>query len=289
MSDAAYLHTEAPSSTLRYRVRVYRRDVRLTPQRRIVGPRPGADTAPRGSVTRFSRASVERFAFVAANAPDVGLCSMLTLTYHPDAAPGDGRTVKRHLNAALQRARRLALPPRNPVPCALQYVWFLEFTLAGVPHLHLLLNLPIPSPAVFVRRGSLQNVEATREWCRWWTVETGAKGEVARKMALASASWERLRKSDGAVRYCLKYGASLKQKTVPEGFQDVGRFWGHSRAMRPVPVFDGVVSCVTVARARWAGRGDEPFRVQYGAADRFTTSAVDRFLPSDKNASFATE
>jgi hypothetical protein len=44
--------------------------------------------------------------------------------------------------------------------------------------------------------------------------------------------WENLRKQDGAKRYVIKYGCKMYQKTVPDWYSDVGRFWGVSRGVR---------------------------------------------------------
>lgn len=218
----------------------------------------------RGAITHLSKDSVARLCFVAANAPDVGLCSMLTMTYHPDAAPRDGRAVKRHVAAALVRlSRQPQAPPLH------SYLWFLEFQANGSPHVHVISNVPVPSPTRTVRPGSQQNMAATLAWSEWLASLSGATGEAKDRMTRAACSWERLRTVDGATRYVLKYGASLKQKAVPPGFTLCGRFWGHSRDMRPRPVADYMASAVHVEDAGAAGRNGAPFRVQYGAAGRY--------------------
>jgi hypothetical protein len=48
--------------------------------------------------------------------------------------------------------------------------------------------------------------------------------------------WEVIKKTDGAVRYVAKYAKKQKQKEVPEGYQNVGRFWGTSPDVKAVPV-----------------------------------------------------
>lgn len=46
-------------------------------------------------------------------------------------------------------------------------------------------------------------------------------------------TWQEVREQDGAKRYALKYALKTYQKTVPEQYQDVGRFWGNSRDVKP--------------------------------------------------------
>jgi len=49
---------------------------------------------------------------------------------------------------------------------------------------------------------------------------------------------ERIRKPDGAIRYAAKYCSKKSQKVVPPGYKNVGRFWGCSRGIKPLPYCD---------------------------------------------------
>jgi hypothetical protein len=130
----------------------------------------------------------------------------VTLTY-PDEFPTDGRVVKRHLKAFRKRFER-----RWGKQAA---VWKLEFQHRGAAHFHLLLSVP-----------SGVDVGEVRSWlsASWFEVvcsgdlrhlEAGTQAQVAdtdcgRYFAYGV-------KSSGSKEY---------QNRVPEGFENVGRFWG---------------------------------------------------------------
>ena len=132
---------------------------------------------------------------------------MATLTY-PGEFPGDGRTVKRHLDAFVKRAFRYidadgdwALQPRS-------IFWFLEFQQRGAPHFHLFLNFPIPRQIV----------------AQWW-FEIVTSGDE--RHLLAGTRIEALYHGRyGTISYATKYAAKLEQKEVPPNFVNCGRFWG---------------------------------------------------------------
>lgn len=163
----------------------------------------------RSEVTTFSKASRQRLAFVASNT-DVRFTSMITLTY-PREFPSDGKEVKRNLNAFLVTLRRKAE--------GLEYLWFLEFQRRGAPHIHLLLR------GVRVYKPMQRWVSET--WYR--LCATGDERHLR-----AGTRLELIRKPDGARNYCVKYAFKMKQKVVPELYRNIGRFWGHSKSVRPV-------------------------------------------------------
>lgn len=158
----------------------------------------------------LSRSSLNRLAFTAHNA-NLKLKSMLTLTYS-ERWTRSGRQAKSQLNYYLTRLRRLFVP--------LSYLWFLEFQVRGAPHFHVLLSVPVDEDL----RGEL-----ARLWVMAVSPENGEEAEKMRRVHTHRAAWEDLRSEDGAKRYALKYALKTKQKEVPVGFQDVGRFWGCSR------------------------------------------------------------
>lgn len=185
-------------------VEVYNSDVVVI--RKGWAPNSVRDT--RSEIKEFSKASRQRLAFIASNT-DIRFTSMLTLTY-PRAWPSDGKTVKRNLNTFLTYLKRYTN--------SLDYLWFLEFQKRGAPHIHLLLR------GMRVSRASQAWVSST-----WYRVcATGDKRHLA-----AGTRLERVRKPDGARRYALKYTHKMKQKGVPAGYRNVGRFWGHSRGVKP--------------------------------------------------------
>jgi len=211
---------------------LYRSDVKII--RRGVSTR--TDPPERGIVTTFTRRSRQRLAFVANNT-DVRFTSMLTLTY-PSVYPGSGKRVKAHLNAFLTRLRQRI--------GKMSYLWFLEFQKRGAPHVHVLLT---GFPANF----------DNRQWVSraWYDIcQSGDPNHL-----LAGTRLERIRKQDGARRYAVKYASKMRQKAVPEGFRDVGRFWGHSRDVKPTPramipcTHDDIVGSLLEIQWPWL-RGD---------------------------------
>jgi len=118
--------------------------------------------------------------------------------------------VKRNLNQFLVELRK-----RIP---GLDYLWFLEFQKRGAPHIH-----------VLIRGMRVSRVNQT------WLSETWYRicntGDI--KHLAAGTRLERIRKQDGARHYTVKYAFKMRQKVVPEGYRNVGRFWGHSKSVKP--------------------------------------------------------
>lgn len=190
-------------------IEVYRNDVVVVRDGRATKPEP----APRGDVKEFSRASRARLAFVASNT-DVVFTTMVTLTYPADF-PSDGATVKAHLHAFLNKISRHLEAP--------QYLWFLEFQRRGAPHIHVLLDWKLSRDA-----------DIKTMWRRYfahlWYYIVGSGDE---KHLRAGTRVEELRSPEGGARYAVKYAMKMHQKLVPDGFESVGRFWGHSRGVKP--------------------------------------------------------
>ena len=187
----------------------YRRDAVV---KVYVGASLHKDTvAKRGEVTEFSARSRGRLLFAAFNA-SVDWIAFAVLTY-PSEFPSDGRKVKDHIYLLCKWVTRSFDG---------KVLWGLEFQERGAPHINLLCDVPIPKDLLsqrwfeIVGSGDERHLRAgTRiEWCR-------SSGEAAGYMAAA---------------YSAKKSA---QKTVPPGFEHVGRFWGVSRGL-VVPVQEQV-------------------------------------------------
>lgn len=231
-------------------VQVYRNDVVVVRN----GRGPDVVDAPRGEIAYFSRKSRQRLAFVAANT-DVVFKTMITLTY-PREYPSDGRSVKRHFNAFLTWLRRECGKP--------SYLWFLEFQRRGAPHIHLLVDWPLP-----LRRKpkSQFRFRVSATWYR--LVASGDPRHLA-----AGTRSERIRLPDGAARYAVKYAHKMEQKTVPKGYRNIGRFWGCSRDVRPVlrSQYRCTEDDIRGVLENWpyAPADDRTlYRVLYGVSDRF--------------------
>jgi hypothetical protein len=182
---------------------------------------------------------------------------MMTLTY-PAHFPSDGQLCKRHLRALLQQLRRKKI---------IDYLWFFEFQRRGAPHIHIMLP-------VLVRRHS-QQLWLSRAWYR--IVDSGDRKHLA-----AGTNWENFRLRDGAKRYALKEMAKMWQKRVPSGFCNVGRFWGHSKGVRPVPV--EILPCSQTQLEQAIEESALLYKNKYNLADlRVIFGAGDLHIPLIEN------
>lgn len=186
----------------------------------------------RGKIKQLSRKSLSRLAFLARETT-VKMRSLLTLTYG-DPYPNSGAYVKMHLNYFLTSLRK-----NYP---AVEYLWFLEFQKRGAPHIHLCLNFE-PS--------DLDRHAAAFVWAegvsRRWEPMSLLGGETPKrlfdnmfKVHTHQSQWANVKKVDGVARYVTKYASKPEQKLVPLEFQDVGRFWGASKGLKPKPIVSNV-------------------------------------------------
>jgi len=165
----------------------------------------------RTKITGFSDNSRRRLRFTAVNAFPA-LTSQFVLTYHNNF-PLSGRDSKKHLNAFLVAFRRAF--PKKP------YLWILEFQRRGAPHYHFFTNLDVTKE----NREILATI-----WCR--IVDLADNALFAFHSNVKNfINWDM-----GTGSYVAKYLEKERQKDVPENFNDVGRFWGASRGLVPMPV-----------------------------------------------------
>jgi hypothetical protein len=157
----------------------------------------------------FTKDSRRRLAFVAANTHII-FTVMITLTY-PKQFPANGEIVKRHF-------KRFKDSLLRKFPCS--YLWCIEFQRRGAPHYHVLIDSILPLD--------------DKKWVskRWYDVV----GSGDAKHLQAGTRTEKLRSKRGGNRYIVKYAGKMRQKKVPDGYEKVGRFWGHSRDVKPEPV-----------------------------------------------------
>lgn len=165
----------------------------------------GGGGGKKEQISELSEKSRKNLAFVANNT-DVEFLYMVTLTY-PSEYPGNGVTIKRELDAFFKRVKRQY--------GQFSYLWFLEFQGRGAPHFHILLT-----------------IEIGKEFCSRAWFEIVQSGDE--KHLRAGTRVEKLRSSEGGKRYAVKYATKTRQKAVPQGFRDVGRFWGCSRDVKPI-------------------------------------------------------
>ncbi|MBM3131828.1 MAG: hypothetical protein FJZ95_02190 [Chloroflexi bacterium] len=89
----------------------------------------------------------------------------------------------------------------------LKGLWFLEFQEHGAPHYHVFVN------------GRVDKSEVAQEW--YQIVGSGDENHLR-----AGTRVEAIRGPHAVPTYAAKYAAKFQQKQVPEGYTDVGRFWG---------------------------------------------------------------
>lgn len=231
-------------------IKIYSNDVVVVRR----GDGRSRDPPPRGEITYFSRRSRQRLAFVAANT-ETKFKTMITLTY-PNAWPSDGLHVKSQLHCFLQWIRRNCDAPL--------YLWFLEFQKRGAPHIHLLIDWPLPTRKL---HKSQFRIRVANAWYR-----LVASGDPLHRKA--GTRTERIRLPNGAARYAVKYAFKMKQKVVPVDYRNVGRFWGCSRKV--IPKQRATFGCTeddvrgVLEGWKYAPRDDQTlYKVLYGVAGRF--------------------
>lgn len=183
----------------------------LVVKRQGVAPQTKGET--RKDITTFSKESRKRLAFVASNT-SVAFTTMITLTY-PKDFPSDGKKVRRDRKAFLDWLRR--------DQGGLEYLWFLEFQKRGAPHLHFLTSQLWP------RTRTAEKALRFRVATTWYRIV----GSKDRKHLAAGTRTERLRSARGGAFYAVKYAMKMRQKVVPKDYVNCGRFWGHSKKVKP--------------------------------------------------------
>jgi len=221
----SYLYPITSVSSLPNGVMIVNRSCRFPPK----VPQKGQSNP----IRKLSKKSLSRLALlVAVNSHKFH--SMLTLTYGVDY-PINGRRVKKDLN-------RFLLSFKRSFGQSMSYCWFLEFQRRGAPHLHVY-------SSVGVINGNRRAVVA-KLWCRAQQRDDVPYSRYTdgREMQTMSAvkmfhvkqsrTWEVFKHRDGATRYALKYSLKARQKTVPNVYSNVGRFWGVSRDCNVYPKTD---------------------------------------------------
>ncbi len=154
----------------------------------------------RSKIVEFSPRSARRLRHTVRNSEDL-LKTFITLTYPMDF-PCDGRETKKHLNAFLQFLRRKGT----------KFVWVLEFQARGAPHYHIIASDYIPKTELAER---------------WYNIV----GSGDEKHLRAGTGVDFIKSKNQLYGYLSSYVKKLEQKIPPEGFQNVGRFWGASKSI----------------------------------------------------------
>lgn len=210
MGDAACLlpyNSANDSESRHFWLQVYQKDLKV---KKPSGPRCVIPSGLKQPVFEFSSESRQRLLHVCRNSGHL-IKSQFLLTY-PAIFPTDGRAVKRHVDNFLRELRR----KHGESLC---YLWCLEFQQRGAPHIHFFSSLTVN--------------ESDRQFMAssWVRIIGGDQPALSfHSHPNNFFAWEM---SSGA--YLSKeYLAKSVQKDVPEQYRNVGRFWGHSRNMKPL-------------------------------------------------------
>ena len=186
-----------------------------------------AKAGNRGIVSEFSEKSKDRLRSLTKDLQALGVEAdlMLTLTY-----PGDwkscvpcGRTAKRHLQAMKSRLGRYF----RKLGFTWSALWFLEFQKRGAPHFHLI----IWGPAM----KHLDHRRARRWALNAWADIVAHPDPIHRARGRKAGTGLDIMRSRH-FGYASKYADKRSQKTVPDEYKNVGRFWGLWNYKPPPPV-----------------------------------------------------
>lgn len=174
--------------------------------------------ARRGRVREFSKRSRRRLMQEARDFEQLGIRPhyMQTLTYPGsfEVVVRDGRQAQRHLKAFRKRLERYF---EREGMSKWGGLWFEEFQRRGAPHFHILL-WGVGIEAI--------DIKGFQEWTAraWAEIVSHPDEDEYAKHLKAGTRTEKLHEQD--FRYAVQYMQKAEQKRVPEGFRNVGRFWG---------------------------------------------------------------
>jgi hypothetical protein len=103
----------------------------------------------------------------------------------------------------------------------IKYTWVLEFQSRGAPHYHVIAS-------DFIPKDELAD--------RWYNI-VDSRDE---KHLKAGTSVDRIKSKGHLYGYLSNYIKKLEQKIPPEGFENVGRFWGASRNLLTFEMFQKI-------------------------------------------------
>jgi len=185
-------------------VEVYRQDIVLRFSR--IG-RPAKLDAPkrqgiRGAIQEYSGRSQKRLKLWLRNTEHLWKV-FVTLTYPADY-PLDGRRAKKHMHNFTTRLYRLRI----------RYTWVSEFQKRGALHFHMVLTKRIPY----------------QELADMWDTIIGNDWQARGEQGSASTSIRAFRGLKDLC-YLWNYVSKHAQKQLPDGFSNMGRWWGTSNGL----------------------------------------------------------
>lgn len=219
---------------------VYRNDVRFRVHEMEMKPTPGSVSGRRSKIQGYSEKSKRRYREYLRNTAHLW-SHEIQLSYAQDY-PNSGPTVKKH--------RKLFIESLQREYKGINWTWRLGFQqergkkgLGYAPHFHFMTDR-------FVNKD--------------WIADTWARivGSADINHRKVSTHVDKIRNTDGIINYMVNYMAKDAETNVPEGFEDVGRFWGMKR---------GIVECEEYRKilpARLQARATRLFKRWYKAETR---------------------
>lgn len=156
------------------------------------------EESKRGKIKKFTLSSIRRLRFLLRNTI-VKMEYELGLTY-PKEFPTDGLLVKKHFHKLRMRLNYYEY----------RYIWVLEFQERGAPHFHMLIDKEITEEKL------------SKMW--YDIVKSGDIKHLGHGVHVG-----KIRSKERMSHYFVKYLSKQEQKSVPEEYLNVGRFWGASR------------------------------------------------------------
>lgn len=230
MNNITCLDILAKAPTLIYEKT--RSDVRIKEKNIFFGARNNKKSKPtKREIFSFSLRAQKNAKFMIASASR-GMTTAVTLTYPEELQPAlDFNRLNRDREVFIKALKR-------EYGNNIRYVWLKEFQQNGSPHYHLMIECPgatIEDQDWFIRSAWYEIVDS---------------GLI--KHFYNGVYCDKIRSQQGYATYLATYLSKMDQKTAPEWFGKVGRFWGGSRNAfeieRQEIVFED--SMVGVAHAR---------------------------------------
>lgn len=160
----------------------------------------------RSAITGFSARSGQRMRKYLRGC-EAEYAYMHTLTY-PFSYESNGAVVKDHLKKYMRWLKDQHINSGQELKGRFSAFWFLEFQSRGAPHYHIFTNCLVDYKKVAKKWFEIVGSEDNRHLAAGTRVEALKKGR------------------GGTISYASKYAAKAEQKTPPEDYKNIGRFWG---------------------------------------------------------------
>lgn len=182
----------------------------------------------RGKIIGYSERSKRRYRSLLRNTKKIWSHEMEV--GYPADFPMNGKKVKRDIKLLKE-----SLEKEYP---GIRWTWRLGFQQRKAPHVHFLTDRPI-----------------AYKWLarRWYEIV----GSGDQRHLKAGTHVDKIRNTGKMINYMVNYMADDEETEVPEGFEDVGRFWGVKRGIVEYEEFKKIAPYGFVSRSlrlfrRWA-------------------------------------